>query len=415
MIINKYYDAKEFTLENGIKLISIKRNTQIASIHCGVKIGPVFEKVKEKGISHFIEHMLFKGTKNRSNEELNESLESLGGEYNAYTDFSSTVYSVTALEEELENATELLSDMLLNSNFPETEIEKERGVILSEIRTSKDDIEDYSFQKISEFAFKKSELRHEIIGEEKSVKSFKREQLVSFYENFYASNNTFITVVSNREHEDIKDLVEKNFLCWKSKEIQYKEVVNEKNIQGTHTSFKKAIEQSTVLYLYTFYDLDKKEELCLKILNHKLGESSNSILFRELREERGLAYDVYTQLDLSQYIKTLYIYTAISEEQVDEAINVINDCIDKIKNEKIIFDDKTVNLMKKVLKTAVASTLEDSSDLGNYVLHQRMDGENIYEFVEDMENMNEIKGEHIYNIARKVLSEPTIHVLKPKN
>jgi predicted Zn-dependent peptidase len=384
-------------------------------MHCGLKIGPVYEEVDEKGISHFIEHMLFKGTKTKNNEELNECLEGLGGEYNAYTDFTSTVYSVTALEEELENAAELLSDMILNSTFPEEEIEKERGVILSEIRTSKDDIEDYSFQKISEYAFKKSDLRYEIIGEEKSVKSFKRKHLIDFYNRYYLPNNACITVVSSKSHEQVQELIKKYFSKWQGTEMQFKQVICEKNIPGKHTTYKKAIEQSTIIYLYTFYNLSKREELCLKILNHKLGESANSILFRELREERGLAYDVYTQLDLSNYIKTLYIYTAVGEDQVEEAMTVIDDCIERVKTEKVLFDDKTVSLMKKVLKTAIASTLEDSSDLGNYVLHQTMDGENIYEFGEDMENMNEIKGEHIYNIGRVVLSDPTIHVLKPKN
>jgi predicted Zn-dependent peptidase len=110
----------------------------------------------------------------------------------------------------------------------------------------------------------------------------------------------------------------------------------------------------------------------------------------------------------------MYIYTSVSEENVDEAIGVIEECVKRIKDEEIAFDDKIVTLMKKVLKTAVASTLEDSSDLGNYVLHQCIDGENIFEFEVDMKNMNNIKGENIYRIARTVLSEPTIHILKPK-
>jgi predicted Zn-dependent peptidase len=342
--------------------------------------------------------MLFKGTKNRSNEELNEGLEQLGGEYNAYTDFTSTVFSVTALEEELENASELLSDMLINSIFPPEEIEKERGVILAEIRTSKDDIEDFSFKKISELAFKKSDLRYEIIGEEKTVKSFTRNELVDFYHTYYVPNNCYITVVSSKEHEDIEALVNSKFSTWSKKDFVFREVVFEKNIPGKYITFKKAIEQSTITYLYTFYNLTKEEELALKILNHKLGESANSILFRELREERGLAYDIYTHLDMSNYVKTLFIYTAIGEENIEEAIKVIDNCIDRVRNKEIAFDEKIVNLMKKVLKTAVTSTLEDSSDLGNYVLHQSIDGEDIYEFVEDMKNMDKIKGEDIYNI-----------------
>ena len=133
------------------------------------------------------------------------------------------------------------------------------------------------------------------------------------------------------------------------------------------------MEQSTVLYLYSFQDLSKKEELALRVLNHKFGESSNSILFRELRENQGLAYDVYTTLDLTNNLKTLYIYSAVSPDEVEGTIETINKCIENVKEEIIVFDEGTISLMKKVFKTAVASTLEDSSDLGSYVVHQAMD------------------------------------------
>ncbi len=113
------YDAKKTILKNGITLVTIKKDTQIAAIHAGIKIGSIYENEKEKGISHFIEHMLFKGTKYRDNETLNKELENLGGgEYNAYTDSNSTVCSITVLQEELEKSVEILGDMFQNSIFP---------------------------------------------------------------------------------------------------------------------------------------------------------------------------------------------------------------------------------------------------------------------------------------------------------
>src|SRR3712207_3104715 len=141
------FDLKKYTLNNGINLITIRKDTQLAAINLGVKIGSIYENKDEKGIAHFVEHMLFKGTKNRDNKTLNEELEQRAGEYNAYTDYTATVYSITALKEELEKSLELFSDMAQNSIFSEEEMEKERGVILAEIRTSKDDIEDYSYKK----------------------------------------------------------------------------------------------------------------------------------------------------------------------------------------------------------------------------------------------------------------------------
>ncbi len=408
-----FFDSKEVVLQNGLKVVTIKKDTQIASVQLGVKVGALYEKQNEKGISHFIEHMLFKGTTHRDNETLNRDLENLGGEYNAYTDYGCTVYSITALEDELESSIELLSDMIMFSNFPDHEIERERGVILSEIRTSKDDIEDYSFKKVCEAGFSKSPLKYEVVGCEDSVNSFSKKELSDFYKKYYVPNNSCITVVSSLEHEDALSLIEKYFQCWVKFELEKSEIIIENNIKTKNISYKNDIEQSTIIFLYTFYDMEKEKELPLKILNHRLGESANSILFRELREKKGLAYDVYTHIDMTNYVKTLFIYTAVAEDKVDEAVTTIEQCIDKIINKEIIFNDETLALMKKVHKTAVVSTLEDSADLGNYVLHQCMDDEDIYEFIKDMDDLEKIKKDDIYEVALDVLKNPTIHILMP--
>ena len=172
------------------------------------------------------------------------------------------------------------------------------------------------------------------------------------------------------------------------------------------------MEQSTIVYLYTFHNLDKKDELPLRILTHRLGESANSLLFREVRENRGLAYDIYTQLDMTKNIKTLYIYTAVAEEDVKDTIDAINETLEKVINKSVVIGEKDLEVMKKVYKTAVISTLEDSAELCNYILHQELEGEDIFEFVKDMESLNSINKDRIYEVAKEVLKEPTIHILK---
>jgi len=409
------FNNNNIVLPNGIKLISIKKDTGVVSVHVGIKIGPLYEKRSQKGISHFIEHMLYKGTGSRNNEKLNSDLENFGGEYNAYTDHNCTVYSATALCSEIKSILDAFSDMILNSIFPEEEIEKEKEVILSEIRCGRDDLEQYSFKRINEIAYKNSPLKYETIGETKTIKKFGREELLDFYESFYVPENCFISIVSPYEHEFIHDLVIERFGGWDAIGKSHAKVAFEKNIPVTETSYKKNIEQSTIIYLFTFHEISKQEEMALKVFNHKFGESSNSILFRELREDKGLAYDVYTHLDLTKNVKTLYIYTAVGEEHVQEAIDTIESCIRRVKSEELVFDENTINLMKKVMNTAVAFTLEDSTDIGNYVLHQLIEDESVLEFVEDMERLEKIKKEDIYEIAAKVLEKPTIHILKNEN
>ena len=406
------FDVKKHKLENGLEVITIKKDTQISSINIGVKVGALNESLNEKGISHYIEHMLFKGTENRTFQKLNDDLEALGGEYNAYTDFSQTVYSISCLEEELKSAIEILSDMLICSKFPEEEIEEERGVILAEIRSSKDSVEDFSFKKINEVAFKKSSLRYDVAGLDENVKSFTKKELYDYYKKYYIPNNSLITMVSSLSHEEAFEEISKHFSKWKANEKIELVVKDEKNINIKKVTTKENIELCTIIYLFTFYDLDKKYELPLRILNHRLGESANSLLFREVRENRGLAYDIYSHLDITQNVRTLYVYTAVDEEDIDDAANAIEEIFKNIKFRNITIGENDLNIMKKVHKTAVISTLEDSVELCSYILSQSLEGEDIFEFLKDMDRLNTITADEIYEVANKVLNNPTIHILK---
>lgn len=411
-MIKLNFDVKKHKLKNGLEIITIKKDTQISSINIGIKVGALNEKLSEKGISHYIEHMIFKGTNNRTFQKLNDDLEALGGEYNAYTDYSQTVYSISCLEEELKKAIELLSDMLINSIFPKEEVEKERGVILAELRSSKDNVEDLSFKRTNETAFDTSALRYDVAGLDENVKSFTREQLYNYYNKYYIPNNALITMVSSLPHDEAFEEVSKYFEKWESKEKIKLNVKDEKNKSVKKITTKENIELSTIIYLFTFYDLDKKYELPLRILNHRLGESSNSLLFREVRENRGLAYDIYSHLDITQNVKTLYVYTAVDEEDIEDAANTIEEIFENIKSKKIIIGEKDLNVMKKVHKTAVISTLEDPVELCSYILSQSLEEEDIFEFLKDMDSLNLITADEIYEVANKVLNNPTIHILK---
>ncbi|NOV59971.1 M16 family metallopeptidase [Clostridium beijerinckii] len=227
-MIKLNFDVKRHTLENGLEVITIKKDTQIASINIGVKVGALYENMKEKGISHFIEHTLFKGTINRTGEELNDELEALGGEYNAYTDYDVTVYTISCLIEEFKKATELLADMIVNPTFDKNEIEKERGVILSEIRMSKDDIEDFSFKNVNKLAFNKSALKYEVTGLEENVSGFTRKKLMSFYKRYYTPKNSLITMVSPLEHEEAINLVKNYFSQWEGQKPEPINIIIEK-------------------------------------------------------------------------------------------------------------------------------------------------------------------------------------------
>ncbi|MBO3367464.1 M16 family metallopeptidase [Clostridium perfringens] len=407
------FDENTIILPNGLKVITIKKDTRLASINIGVNIGSLYEDEKELGMSHFVEHMLFKGTKNRSNEQLNRELEFLGGDYNAYTDYISTVYSITCLDEEFEKGIELLSDMVLNSSFDEKEMKKEKGVVLSEIKSDKDDIEDLSISRTHEYAFHKSALRNSIAGTEEHIKGFKRKQVYDFYKKYYTPDNCVIVTVSAFSHEQMQKIITDLFGKWEGKSHKKAKIIKEENKDIVKTTYKSQIEQGTVTYLYAFKEVCEKDKLPLKILSYKLAESSNSILFRELREERGLAYDVYSQMDLDENVNTMNIFTSVREESIDEVIEVIDKAILDIKNKDINFDEDMLCMMKKTHKTGVVSTLEDCSSLCSYVLVQSLAGKDITEFINSMEELETLTGEDIYRVCNKYLNKPTIHILKP--
>lgn len=407
------FDENTIILPNGLKVITIKKDTRLASINIGFNIGSLYEDKKELGMSHFVEHMLFKGTKNRSNEQLNRELEFLGGDYNAYTDYISTVYSITCLDEEFEKGIELLSDMVLNSSFDEKEMKKEKGVVLSEIKSDKDDIEDLSISRTHEYAFDKSALKNSIAGTEEHVKGFKRKEVYDFYKKYYTPDNCVIVTVSAFSHDQMQKIITNLFGKWKGKLCEKAKIIKEKNKELIKTTYKSQIEQGTVTYLYAFKEVEEKDKLPLKILSYKLAESSNSILFRELREERGLAYDVYSQMDLDENVNTMNIFTSVREESIDEVIEVIDKAILDIKNKNINFDEDMLCMMKKTHKTGVVSTLEDCSSLCSYVLVQSLAGKDITEFINSMEELESLTGEDIYRVCNKYLNNPTIHILKP--
>lgn len=410
-----FVDTKKHILDNGLNLVSVKKETELFSIYIGIKSGALYEKNDEKGISHFIEHMLFKGTNTRSNEKLNSDLENLGGDYNAYTDYNCTVFNITALCSEIEASIEILSDMIINSNFPDEELKKERTVILAEIRTDNEDSENFTLKAINNIAFDKSPLKVDISGTESSVSHFSRKQIIEFYKEIYIPKNCYISIVSSFEHDKIAALVNKYFKGWQNREARSITITEEKNKKGISTIYKKHCELSSICYLYTYYNLSRFEELVLKIINHKFGAGINSMLFRELREKYGLAYDVYSDINLTNHVKTLYIYTGVENKNIHKSLEVINDCINRILNSSEIFDENTIRLMKKVMKTSVGGTLEASEELCSYVLHNFIEDEDIIQFVQNIKDIDKISAEDIKRVASKVFCDSTVLIINNGN
>lgn len=412
--MEKLLNVHREVLHNGLEIIVVKKESQLMSVNLGIKIGSIYENQGEKGISHFIEHMIFKGTKKRSNAELMDDIESLGGDIDAYTDNNSTVLSVSALHTELEDSLELLADMVINSEFNKKQIDKERSVILSEIKSSYDDIEDFSYRKINEAAFEGNNLMYDVLGTEESVKNFKRADLIAYYEKHYLPNNSSIVIVSPYDKNYVVDLVKKYFSLWQEKTIEKSTFNTSLNKSFINRIDQKDSEQSTILYLYTSKNLSKKEELALDVLNYKLGDNSNSVLFKELRENRGLCYEVYSSLTEIDDMKLLYIYTSVNSEDVEEAIEVIEGCVEEFKKRNISMNENIFKLIKKVYKTNLATTFETCDNIGDFLLQYALKNEDIDRVFEDIKEIDKMSVEEIYDVGEKILNNPSINIVLGK-
>ena len=411
---NLKIDFKEFILDNGLKIIILKRDCKFFNLNFGIKIGSAYEFDNERGFSHFIEHMLFRSNLKFSNYEVNKILEFLGGDYDAFTDYGSTIFTIRGLCCDLEKSIELISSMVRYPKFDDKEMYIERDIIISEIESCIADYEEYSFIKLNEESFENSHLKYDIAGTKETIKNIVSEDLRRFYEKYYVSNNSFMVVISSYDESYVINLLKKYFDSWQSKELLHKKLIEESNIPKKIVTEKKDLELSTVTYLFTFNNLLQHEKIFLKIAEYKLGGGSNSILFKRVREENGLAYDIYTQLELSDEFKGMYIFCATNDQNVDEVIKIIDSCIEDIKNCKNYFDDYSLQLMKKLQLMSIYSTLEDNEKLGLYLLDKMIYKKNINDYLDDLSMIEKVSSEELMNVCKKYFNNPTIHILKGK-
>lgn len=411
---NLKIDFKEFILDNGLKIIVLKRDCKFFNLNFGIKIGSAYEFDNERGFSHFIEHMLFRSNLKFSNYEVNKILEFLGGDYDAFTDYGSTIFTIRGLCCDLEKSIELISSMVRYPKFDDREMYIERDIIISEIESCIADYEEYSFIKLNEESFENSHLKYDIAGTKETIKNIVSEDLRRFYEKYYVSNNSFMVVISSYDESYVINLLKKYFDSWQSKELLHKKLIEESNITKKIVTEKKDLELSTVTYLFTFNNLLQHEKIFLKIAEYKLGGGSNSILFKRVREENGLAYDIYTQLELSDEFKGMYIFCATNDQNVDEVIKIIDSCIEDIKNCKNYFNDYSLQLMKKLQLMSIYSTLEDNEKLGLYLLEKIIYKKNINDYLDDLSMIEKVSSEELMNVCKKYFNNPTIHILKGK-
>lgn len=405
---------KKLVLKNGIKVIYKKIEGEITSFSIALNAGALEDDGAKKGLAHVVEHMVSKGTKNRTEQEINMQCDELFGFENAMTNYPYVIYYATCLSADLENAFELYSDILLNPTFPEKGFKEEINIIKEELKEWKDDINQYCEDELLFNSFKNRRIKDLIIGNEESLNSITLEDVRNFYNKYYCPENMVISVVSFVDFEFVIKHLEKYFGSFSRKFQGIEEEYYEDNKSSIFTKVKENIEGAKIQFLFPIHDLSNREVDILRLFNVEFGEGTSSILFDEVRTKNGLVYDISTRIDNSRGIKLFYISMACSKENVSKCIDLVNNKIEELKNCSGYFTkDKMLKLCRR-LKFKRALALEQSIRLSmQLALYEIMYG-NANKVFDEVKGLENIKEKEIVQVIIKVFQKPSIQILQPK-
>lgn len=367
---------KKTILKNGITLIVEKRKTKSVTIQAIVRVGSNNENERIAGISHFIEHMLFEGTKNRKAIEIANEIESLGGEINAATSTEKTMYYINILKKYFDTAVNVLADMTQNPLFEEKTLEKERKVVLDEVNLTIDDPKRYQWVFFEKMLYKKHPTRNPVYGTPEAIKNITRKDMVEYYEKHYASNNIIITVVGNVK--DVEEKIEKAFTL-NRKDIEKREVVEEPETeQPENYKEEREILQSYMVLGYKTVPRTHEDSYVIDVIRAVLGRGQSSKLFEEIRIKRGLAYSVGAYCDPGIDYGWIAIYAGTDKKNIDTIKDITLGEIKKL--EKI--NSKELKDAKRFIEGSYYMGNEDNETwadtLGNWELMGELEGAEQY-------------------------------------
>lgn len=331
-------------LNNGIRIVAEEiKYVNSVSIGIWVKVGSRYEDMNNNGVSHFIEHMLFKGTKKRTAKEIANSIDKIGGQINAFTAKECTCFYAKVLDTHFDIALDVLADMFLSSSFSETEIEKEKGVVLEEISMYEDSPEDLVHDIFTQSVWAENPLGMPILGTEDTLKELKRKDIIDYFDINYTPENIVVSVVGNFKEKYILDEIEKFFSDYKPARIDRK-IIDKPAFVPNYKHKKKDTEQAHLCMGFNGIELGNKFTYPLLVMNNIFGGSMSSRLFQKIREEKGLAYSVFSYPSAYTDCGILSIYAGMKPNQLDFVIELINEEIRGIKEKGIteneLYDSK---------------------------------------------------------------------------
>lgn len=321
-------------LDNGIRLV-VNKMPSLMSVTMGILVhtGAAVESDKEDGISHFIEHMMFKGTQKRTAFQLSDDMDRIGAQSNAFTGKDMTCYYAKSTTKHAEEAFEILADMFLNSTFPEDEMEREKGVIIEEINMNEDTPDDLCLDLLSNAYFGRCGYGRNILGTQKNVLGFTKADVNEFMSKRYTPDNVVIAMTGNIDPELAEELTVKYFGKLKKSTLEERNI--EISLKNNNLFKKKDIEQIHIGIAFPSLKSDDRLFDATQIMNSILGGNMSSRLFQRVREQLGLAYTVYSYMSAFRETGCLSVYAGVNSDKYVDSVDAIYECINDIKKKTI--------------------------------------------------------------------------------
>ena len=394
------------TLPNGIRIVT-EQMPHVRSVSLGIWIGTGSrrENAEENGISHFIEHMVFKGTKNRSAEEIARSVDSIGGGLDAFTAKEMVSYNTKVLDEHLPLAFDVLADLVRNPLFREDDIEKEKGVILEELKMEVDNPEYLLHEIFSSNFWKDHPIGKPILGTKETVQRFHREMLQEYYRRVYSPANILITAAGNLSHAHIVELARNHF---EDLEVSGPVPTDRAPVPHARLVFrnKTSLEQMHLYMGVPSYSLPHEDRFACYVLNTLLGGGMSSRLFQNIREKQGLAYAVYSELSMYSDTGCLAIYAGTSLEAARKVVDsIVHEFRDLKEN---LVPEEELRRAKDHLKGSFMLGLESTSSRMGNLARQELYFKRFFSLDDMVESIEKVTAEDVQRLAREFFDAKNI-------
>jgi len=386
------------TLANGVRVIT-EAMTHVRSVSVGIWVGSGSrrETPEQNGISHFIEHMLFKGTTSRSAEDIARSVDSIGGNLDAFTAKELVCFNTKVLDQHLSQAFDVLADLVLHPLFLPADIEKEKGVVLEEIKMEEDSPDYLVHEIFSSNFWKDHPLGKPILGTPQTVRRFDDTMVRDFYRSVYAPANVVVTAAGHLTHEGLTDLVRQHF-----ESLAPSGGPPPDPVPSTHARIslrnKKSLEQVHLCLGVPSYPLPHCERFACYILNTLLGGGMSSRLFQNIRERQGLAYAVFSELNPYRDTGCLSIYAGTSQESARKVVESITREFHNLKDQLV--SDEELRRAKDHLKGSLMLGLESTASRMSNLARQEMYFGKFFTLDELVESIEAVTADGVQRIAQ---------------